>query len=141
MLLPPLFHQLYHDLSTTFAEHVELVQCNPNYVLHYHDGEKVVLSSDRAQLSAEVSKWEGVDGAEGLEGFLRRVTLFGHMDNSANLIHLQGGSSACRTLLFPRLIKNIPNPFFSATSKLHIQRDQASSIWESLGSMFKIFQD
>lgn len=69
-LLPPLFHQLYADLGTTLAEHVELLQCHPNYVIHYHDGEKVTLSSDRAQLRQEVEKWEGPGGGERLEAFL-----------------------------------------------------------------------
>jgi phytoene desaturase (3,4-didehydrolycopene-forming) len=70
LLLPPLFHQLYEDLGTKFEEHVTLVQCNPNYIIHYHDGEKVVLSSDRAELAREVEKWEGPEGIKGLEGFL-----------------------------------------------------------------------
>jgi len=73
LLLPPLFQQLYKDLGTTFESHVDLIQCNPNYVIHYHDGEKVLLSSDRAQLGREVDKWEGEGGSEGLEGFLRYV--------------------------------------------------------------------
>ncbi len=70
LLLRPLFDQLYSDLSTRLEDHVELVQCNPNYVIHYHDGEKVILSSDRAQLGREVEKWDGEGGAERLEGFL-----------------------------------------------------------------------
>jgi phytoene desaturase (3,4-didehydrolycopene-forming) len=74
-LLPPLFHQLYTDLGTTLAEHVELLQCHPNYVIHYHDGEKVTLSSDRAQLREEVEKWEGPGGGDQLDAFLAYVSL------------------------------------------------------------------
>jgi hypothetical protein len=73
-LLPPLFHQLYTDLGTTLAEHVELLQCHPNYVIHYHDGEKVTLSSDRAQLREEVEKWEGPGGGDQLDAFLAYVS-------------------------------------------------------------------
>jgi phytoene desaturase (3,4-didehydrolycopene-forming) len=47
------------------------VQCNPNYLVHYHDGETVTLSSDRAAMAAEAERWEGPGGAERLEGFLR----------------------------------------------------------------------
>ncbi len=54
-----------------FEEQVDLVQCNPNYVIHYHDGEKVVLSSDRVQLGREVEKWDGPGGADRLDGFLK----------------------------------------------------------------------
>ena len=70
-LLPPLFRQLYSDLGTSLEEHIDLVQCHPNYVVHFHDGEKVVLSSDRAALAQEVERFEGPGGIEGLEGFLR----------------------------------------------------------------------
>nr|XP_018261260.1 uncharacterized protein I303_05696 [Kwoniella dejecticola CBS 10117]OBR83418.1 hypothetical protein I303_05696 [Kwoniella dejecticola CBS 10117] len=79
LLLPPLFRKLYHDLGTKLEDHVDLVQCNPNYVIHYHDGEKVVLSSDRAQLGAEVEKWEGQGGAARLEGFLREAGIHGQL--------------------------------------------------------------
>ena len=52
-------------------DHIDLIQCNPNYVIHYHDGQSVTLSSDRAQLAREVEKFEGKGGAEALEGFMK----------------------------------------------------------------------
>nr|XP_019011290.1 uncharacterized protein I206_03387 [Kwoniella pini CBS 10737]OCF50071.1 hypothetical protein I206_03387 [Kwoniella pini CBS 10737] len=79
LLLPPLFRQLYHDLGTNLEDHIDLVQCNPNYVIHYHDGEKVILSSDRAQLGAEVEQWEGEGGAARLEDFLREAGIHGQL--------------------------------------------------------------
>ncbi|WVF72604.1 hypothetical protein IAT40_007422 [Kwoniella sp. CBS 6097] len=79
LLLPPIFHQLYNDLGTRLEDHVELVQCNPNYVIHYHDGEKVILSSDRAKLGAEVEKWEGKGGAARLEAFMREAGIHGQL--------------------------------------------------------------
>jgi phytoene desaturase (3,4-didehydrolycopene-forming) len=42
-------------------------------VIHYHDGEKVTLSSDRAQLREEVEKWEGPGGGDQLDAFLAYV--------------------------------------------------------------------
>lgn len=44
-------------------------------MIHYHDGEKVTLSSDRAQLREEVEKWEGPGGGEKLDAFLACVTI------------------------------------------------------------------
>ncbi|WWC90916.1 uncharacterized protein L201_005854 [Kwoniella dendrophila CBS 6074] len=79
LLLPPLFHQLYNDLGTKLEDHVDLVQCNPNYVIHYHDGETVTLSSDRAKLGAEVEKWEGKGGSARLEEFLREAGIHGQL--------------------------------------------------------------
>ena len=70
-LLPPLFEQLYSDLGTRLQDHIDLVQCHPNYVIHYHDGESVTLTSDRAKLGREVERFEGRGGVEALDGFLR----------------------------------------------------------------------
>ncbi|ORX38700.1 hypothetical protein BD324DRAFT_599654 [Kockovaella imperatae] len=82
LLLPRLFRQLFNDLGTRLEDYVELVQCDPNYVLHYHDGEKVILSSDRAKLASEVEKWEGEGGAQALEGFLREAGIHGELSYS-----------------------------------------------------------
>ena len=73
LLLPPIFHALYSDLGTSLESHLDLIKCDPNYVVHFHDGESVVLSTDRAQLRAEVERFEGVEGGEALEGFLTYV--------------------------------------------------------------------
>ncbi|KAJ9097337.1 hypothetical protein QFC20_006250 [Naganishia adeliensis] len=74
LLLPPIFRRLYADLGTTLEQHIDLIKCDPNYLVHFHDGETVELSTDRARLRAEVEKWEGPQGGEGLEGFLQYVT-------------------------------------------------------------------
>ncbi|EIW67392.1 hypothetical protein TREMEDRAFT_34017, partial [Tremella mesenterica DSM 1558] len=79
VLLPPIFRQLYSDLGTSIEKHVELVQCKPNYTLHFHDGEKVVLSSDRAAMALEVERFEGPEGSERLEGFLREAAVHGKL--------------------------------------------------------------
>jgi phytoene desaturase (3,4-didehydrolycopene-forming) len=73
LLLPPIFHRLYSDLGTTLQQHIDLIKCEPNYVLHFHDGEKVVLSTDRVKLRSEVERFEGPEGGDGLEGFLAYV--------------------------------------------------------------------
>jgi phytoene desaturase (3,4-didehydrolycopene-forming) len=70
-LLPPLFHQLYNDLGESLNDHIDLIQCDPNYVIHYHDGETVTLSSNRAALAREIERFEGRKGVEALDGFLK----------------------------------------------------------------------
>lgn len=70
-LLPPIFRQLYTDLGTTLEDHIDLIQCHPNYVIHYHDGESLTLSSDRAALAREIERFEGKEGVAALEGFLK----------------------------------------------------------------------
>jgi phytoene desaturase (3,4-didehydrolycopene-forming) len=70
LLLPSLFRDIYTDLSTDLPSHLDLIKCEPNYVIHYHDGESITLSTDRAKLRAEVERFEGPKGGKGLEGFL-----------------------------------------------------------------------
>jgi phytoene desaturase (3,4-didehydrolycopene-forming) len=70
-----MFEQIYKDLSTSLPEHLDLIKCEPNYVIHYHDGESLELSTDRVRLRKEVERFEGESGGEGLEGFLAWVHL------------------------------------------------------------------
>ncbi|KAI5777151.1 Phytoene dehydrogenase [Geopyxis carbonaria] len=72
LLLPSLFHETFADLDTTMAdEGVELLRCEPNYEMHFADGEKLQLSSDLAVMKREVERFEGKDGFERYLGFLQ----------------------------------------------------------------------
>ena len=73
--MPTLFHQIYSDLSTSLPDHLDLIKCDPNYVIHYHDGESVELSTDRVKLRKEVERFEGPEGGAGLEAFLTFVII------------------------------------------------------------------
>lgn len=65
MLLPDLFRAAFRDLGTTLEDAgVTLVKCEPNYRVHFHDGESIALSTDLAIMKTEVEKWEGKDGFE-----------------------------------------------------------------------------
>lgn len=65
LLLPKLFKETFHDLSTSLsAEGVELLKCEPNYNLWFGDGERFILSTDTSVMKAEVERWEGKEGFE-----------------------------------------------------------------------------
>jgi phytoene desaturase (3,4-didehydrolycopene-forming) len=65
LLLPDLFHETFADFGTSLEEMgVELVKCEPNYRVHFHDGEKFVLSTDLSLMKKEIEKIEGKDGFE-----------------------------------------------------------------------------
>ncbi|OCF30664.1 hypothetical protein I316_07712 [Kwoniella heveanensis BCC8398] len=136
LLLPPIFHQLYSDLGTKLEDHVELVQCNPNYVIHYHDGEKVTLSSDRAKLGAEVEKWEGKGGAARLEAFMREAEIHGQL--SYDYV-LSKPFPSLLSLLRPEVIFNLLklHPFGSLWGRCarHFQTDRIRRAF-SFGSMY-----
>lgn len=53
---------MFNDLDETTADHYTLKKCEPNYYVHYHDGECVTLSSDMAVMKKEVERFEGKDG-------------------------------------------------------------------------------
>ena len=62
--MPKLFIETFTDLSTSLAQEcLELVKCEPNYSITFHDGVKVTLSTDMAQMKEEISRYEGeMDG-------------------------------------------------------------------------------
>merc|ERR1711939_942824 len=65
LLLPKLFQETFHDLSTSLeAEDVRLLKCDPNYNMWFGDGESFELSSDTSVMKREIEKWEGKDGFE-----------------------------------------------------------------------------
>ncbi|SMQ56363.1 unnamed protein product [Zymoseptoria tritici ST99CH_3D7] len=72
LLLPHLFHATFADLGTTLEkEGVHLLKCEPNYNIHFGDGEKFTLSTDLSVMKEEIEKWEGKDGYDRYLAFLR----------------------------------------------------------------------
>lgn len=57
-----IFEEMFEDLDEKIQDWYKLIKCDPNYVLHYHDGEKVELSTDMTKMKIEIEKWEGKDG-------------------------------------------------------------------------------
>ncbi|KZV73710.1 phytoene desaturase [Peniophora sp. CONT] len=65
LLLPDLFRETFVELGTTLEDAgVKLLKCDPNYLVHFHDGETFKLSTDLAVMKGEVEKVEGKDGFE-----------------------------------------------------------------------------
>jgi phytoene desaturase (3,4-didehydrolycopene-forming) len=52
-------------------EGVHIVKCEPNYNVHFHDGEHFKLSTDIATMKDEIERFEGKDGFERYLGFLQ----------------------------------------------------------------------
>lgn len=70
--MPEFFDETFEELGTNLEnEGVQLLRCDPNYEIYFHDGQKFRLSSDLAQLKREVERYEGVDGFSrlGASGF------------------------------------------------------------------------
>ncbi|KEY68149.1 hypothetical protein S7711_08337 [Stachybotrys chartarum IBT 7711] len=64
-LLPPLFRETFADLDTTLPDAgVDLLRCETNYSVWFHDGERFSHSSDLATMRREIERWEGPEGFE-----------------------------------------------------------------------------
>ena len=71
LLLPRLFHETFRDLGTSLeAEGVNLVKCEPNYNIHFHDDTHFQMSTDLSIMKKEIERFEGKDGFERYLGFL-----------------------------------------------------------------------
>ncbi|KAI9144743.1 phytoene dehydrogenase-like protein [Paraphysoderma sedebokerense] len=57
-LMPKIFEQTFTELGEDIKDHLELVQCDPNYYLYFDDGSKMELSSDLAKMKQEIEKIE-----------------------------------------------------------------------------------
>ncbi|KAI8182118.1 Phytoene desaturase [Colletotrichum sp. SAR 10_75] len=73
-LLPQLFHETFRDLDTTMADAgVDLLRCETNYNIWFHDGELFRHSSDLAAMKSQIERWEGKDGFERYLQWLREA--------------------------------------------------------------------
>lgn len=71
-LLPRLFHETFADLGTTLAAAgVDLLRCQTNYTVWFHDGAKFRHSSDLAAMRTEIERWEGPEGFDRWVAWLR----------------------------------------------------------------------
>ena len=103
LLLPHLFREAFTDLGTTLEdEGVHLVKSEPNYVLHYHDGVSISLSTDTAAMKATVEAWEGKDGFSRYLAFLRES--HDHYENSVEHV-LRKSYPTFFSLLKPSILK------------------------------------
>ena len=64
--MPELFRETFADLDTSMeAEGIQLVKCEPNYTIQFHDGESISLSTDLSMMKQQIEKWEGMNGFKG----------------------------------------------------------------------------
>ncbi|SCV70131.1 BQ2448_1525 [Microbotryum intermedium] len=117
LLLPKMFEETFVDLGTTMErEGIQLVKCNPNYKVHFGDGESFTLSSDLVQMKTEVERFEG---EKGFQGFLKFM-LEGHQHYELSVEHvLHKNFTSLLSMLRPSFLKKflILHPFESIYSR------------------------
>ncbi|KZS90831.1 phytoene dehydrogenase [Sistotremastrum niveocremeum HHB9708] len=105
LLLPQLFHTTFKDLGTSIKEQqIELVKCEPNYVVHFNDGTHMRLSTDLAVMKHEIEKHEGKEGFERYLGFLQEAHR--HYELSATHV-LNRNFTSIFSMLRPSFLRHV----------------------------------
>lgn len=121
-LMPEIFEELFEDLDESIPDWYTLKKCEPNYVVHYHDGEIVTLSTDMVQMKQEVEKWEGKDGWARFLDFMNE-----------SHIHYEVSVKEVLHRNFPTIWSIMKLPYVIMAEKLHVfdglYRRAANHFW------------
>lgn len=60
-LMPKLFEEIFNDLGEKISDHLDLLKCESNYKIHFHDGDTVELTCDLAKMFEQIKRYEGDD--------------------------------------------------------------------------------
>ncbi|XP_055314235.1 uncharacterized protein LOC129575208 [Sitodiplosis mosellana] len=60
-LMPKLFEETFSDLGEKVSDHLDLLKCETNYLVHFHDGDQFELSCDLAKMCEQLKNYEGDD--------------------------------------------------------------------------------
>ncbi|KAK9895670.1 phytoene desaturase, partial [Cystobasidium minutum MCA 4210] len=108
-LMPEIFEEMFEDLEERIQDWYKLIKCDPNYVLHYHDGEKVELSTDMTKMKLEIEKWEGKDGWARFLDFMNE-----------SHIHYEVSVKEVLHRNFPNIRSLLSLPYLLMAEKLHV---------------------
>lgn len=67
-LMPKIFEETFADLGEDIKDHVELLKCETNYVVNFHDGSRYEHSCDLTKIQRSLEEYEG-DGSDTLLRF------------------------------------------------------------------------
>lgn len=120
-LMPEVFEELFADLGERVEDHYTLVKCEPNYSIHFHDGDKLELSTDMAAMKKMVERYEGKDGWERFLSFMQeshrnyemslKEVLHFNFPNLISALKLRYLAMALRIHVFDRLHRRASNYF------------------------------
>ncbi|KAJ3037488.1 hypothetical protein HDV00_001663 [Rhizophlyctis rosea] len=120
-LMPRVFEEAFTDIGENVYDHVKLVKCDPNYIVHFHDGDRIQLSTDLMKLKDEVERIEP-GSFEGLLGFIQEGRV--HYDLSVAAVLSRNFEK------FTDLI-NLKN------AHMALQLDVLSTCWRRISRYFK----
>ncbi|KAI5364574.1 Putative amine oxidase, phytoene dehydrogenase, bacterial-type, carotenoid/retinoid oxidoreductase [Septoria linicola] len=105
LLLPGLFHRTFSELGTSLEqEGVKLLKCEPNYMIHFSDGDKFILSSDLSVMKREIERVEGKEGYTRYLEFLKES--HGHYELSVREVLLRN-FTGLTSMFRPEFLKHL----------------------------------
>jgi len=82
--MPKIFEETFKDLGEKVDDWLELRKCDPNYKVHFHDGEMIELSCDLAAMKDQIEKIEGPSGYDRFLSFVKESHT--HYEISVNMV-------------------------------------------------------
>jgi len=98
-LMPKIFEETFRDLGEKVDDWLDLRKCDPNYKVHFHDGELVELSCDLAAMKETIERIEGPAGYDRFLSFVKESHT--HYEISVNMV-LRKNFEVIWDLLTPR---------------------------------------
>ncbi|KAH9817696.1 hypothetical protein DFH28DRAFT_1081292 [Melampsora americana] len=108
-LMPEVFDDLFDDLNEKVQDWYELKKCEPNYIVHYDDKEKLTLTTDMPKMKAEIERFEGKDGWARFLNFLAEGQI--HYEASIKHVLLKN---------FPTLLSVLRLDLAITAMKIHV---------------------
>ncbi|RWS01598.1 phytoene desaturase-like protein [Dinothrombium tinctorium] len=105
-LMPKIFEETFRDLGEDINDHLELLKCESNYKVHFHDGNSIQLTCDLPKMCAEIERFEGEKETtiENFLSFLRECHI--HYDHSVRLA-LKTNFPTLSDLLRPKYLPEV----------------------------------
>ena len=117
-LMPKTFEETFDDLDEDITDWLDLRKCPTNYIVHYHDGQTLELSTDLTRMRSELERYEPGSFEHYLR-FMKEAHV--HYDTSVNMVLKQNFESIWQLLTIENLIKafqlHILNKVYSRACK------------------------
>ncbi|MBW0460951.1 hypothetical protein O181_000666 [Austropuccinia psidii MF-1] len=122
-LMPEIFEDLFDDLGESVESWYQLKRCDPNYIVHFDDKEKFILTSNMPKLKSEIERFEGKDGWARFLKFMSesqthyelsiKEVLLNNFPSFSSILKLRLVSAAFKLHVFDKLHRRASNYFWT----------------------------
>ncbi|BFZ58014.1 hypothetical protein PYCC9005_005072 [Savitreella phatthalungensis] len=101
-LMPKTFEETFDDLGEDIHEWIDLRKCPTNYIVHYHDGKTLELSTDLTRMREQLERFEPGSFEHYLR-FMKEAHI--HYDMSVNMVLKNNFETIWQLLTLNNLVK------------------------------------